>query len=39
VDHAKIGGDLNWASDAAGSSERVGEILQLIVSTRDYQYA
>ena len=39
VDHAKIGGNLNWATDAAGSSERVGEILQLIVSTRDYQYA
>ena len=39
VDHAKIGGNLNWASDAAGSSERVGELLQLIVSTRDYQYA
>ncbi len=39
VDHAKIGGNLNWANDAAGSSERVGEILQLIVSTRDYQYA
>ena len=39
VDHAKIGGSLNWAADAAGSSERVGEILQLIVSLRDYQYA
>ena len=39
VDHAKIGGSLNWASDAAGSSERVGELLQLIVSLRDYQYA
>ena len=39
VDHAKIGGNLNWGSDAAGSSERVGEILQLIVSLRDYQYA
>ena len=39
VDHAKIGGSLNWTTDAAGSSERVGEILQLIVSLRDYQYA
>ena len=39
VDHVKVGGDLNWASDAAGSSERTGELLQLIVSTRDYQYA
>jgi len=39
VDHVKIGGDLNWTSDAAGASERVGELLQLIVSTRDYQYA
>jgi uncharacterized protein (DUF1800 family) len=39
VDHAKVGGNLNWATDAAGSSERVGELLQLIVSTRDYQYA
>ena len=39
VDHAKISGDLNWASDAAGSSERIGEMLQLIVSLRDYHYA
>ena len=39
VDHVKVGGDLNWASDATGSSERAGELLQLIVSTRDYQYA
>ena len=39
VDHAKISGDLNWASDPAGSSERVGELLQLIVSIRDYHYA
>jgi hypothetical protein len=39
VDHAKIGGNLNWASDASGSSERVGEMLQLIVSIRDYHYS
>ena len=39
LDHARISGDLSWASDPAGSSERVGEMLQLIVSLRDYHYA
>ena len=39
VDHATINGDLNWANDSEISSERVSEMLQLIVSLRDYQYA
>ena len=39
LDHARISEDLSWASDPAGSSERVGEMLQLIVSLRDYHYA
>ena len=39
--HAGDQGVLGWASneDARVSSERVGEMLQLIVSLRDYQYA
>ena len=41
ADHASAGGDLRWSTeqDAGISNERVGEMLQLIVSLRDYQYA
>ena len=39
VDHAQINGDLNWGNESETSSERVSEMLQLIVSLRDYQYA
>jgi hypothetical protein len=39
VDH--VGGNLRWATnqDAQRSTERISEMLQLIVSLRDYQYA
>jgi uncharacterized protein (DUF1800 family) len=41
IDHASAGGSLTWgdAQQAAASSDRVSELLQLIVSLRDYQYA
>ncbi len=41
VDHAGADGDLRWGSedDPAVSTERVTEMLQLVVSLRDYQYA
>jgi uncharacterized protein (DUF1800 family) len=41
VDHASPGGALSWSTeqDAEKSSDRVSEMLQLIVSLRDYQYA
>ncbi len=41
VDHAGPGGALRWDSDEeyAASSARVGEMLQLISSLRDFQYA
>ena len=41
ADHARPGGALVWATEweARASRERVGEMLQLIVSLRDYQYA
>jgi hypothetical protein len=41
VDHASTDGALRWGTeqDAAKSAERVSEMLQLIVSLRDYQYA
>jgi hypothetical protein len=40
VDHASAGG-LQWGTDqeVKSSTERVSELLQLIVSLRDYQYA
>ena len=40
VDHARETGDLRWGSgnDTLASAERVGEMLQLIVSLREYQY-
>ena len=37
VDHAKTGGDLDWNAESA--NPRVSEMLQLISSLRDYQYA
>jgi hypothetical protein len=41
IDHASVDGNLNWdaGQDSAKSNERVSEMLQLIVSLRDYQYA
>ena len=41
VDHAAPRGNLQWGTEQqnADSSERVSEMLQLIVSLRDYQYA
>jgi len=41
VDHAGASGALKWGSeqDSAASTHRVSEMLQLVVSTRDYQYA
>ena len=41
VDHARPDGDLRWATEgeASESMGRVAEMLQLIVSLRDYQYA
>jgi hypothetical protein len=41
VDHASAGGGLQWGTDqeVKASTERVSELLQLIVSLRDYQYA
>ena len=38
VDHAATGGALTW-DNASASADRVSELLQLIVSLRDYQYA
>jgi len=40
VDHASEGGALRWGTehDASTSGKRVGEMLQLIASIREYQY-
>ena len=38
VGHATEDGSVQWASNG-GSDQRVGEMLQLIVSLRDYQFA
>ena len=40
VDHAHESGDLKWGTEAQveHSSQRVGEMLQLVVSLREYQY-
>ena len=38
IDHAATGGALIW-DNASASADRVSELLQLIVSLRDYQYA
>ena len=38
IDHAAIDGSLAWG-DADFAAMRVSEMLQLIVSLRDYQYA
>ncbi len=41
VDHASAGGHLRWATnqDVQASTGKVSEMLQLIVSLREYQYA
>jgi uncharacterized protein (DUF1800 family) len=41
IDHASIGGNLTWGSsqETTTSNDRISEMLQLIVSLRDYQYA
>ena len=40
VEHASPSGPLRWGSEREtdNSTERVAEMLQLIVSLRDYQY-
>ena len=40
VDHAKETGNLKWGGEAQAeqSTQRVGEMLQLVVSLREYQY-
>jgi hypothetical protein len=40
VEHAREGGALRWRTeqDASTSSKRVGEMLQLIASLREFQY-
>jgi hypothetical protein len=40
VEHASEGGALRWGTeqDASTSSKRVGEMLQLIASLREFQY-
>ena len=35
--YAREGGQLNWAN-AAQAEERVGQMLQLVVATREYQF-
>ena len=41
IDHASIGGNLTWGNsqETNTSKDRISEMLQLIVSLRDYQYA
>ncbi|MCH8062867.1 MAG: DUF1800 domain-containing protein [Chloroflexi bacterium] len=41
VDHASEGGSLGWDSEqeSESSSQRIGEMLQLVVSLREYQFA
>ena len=41
VDHAKETGTLTWSTqdDVENATNRVGEMLQLVVSLREYQYA
>jgi len=41
VDQAKEWGDIRWDTDAdiAAATKRTGELLQLIVATREYQFA
>ena len=39
IDFAGEQGDYAWDTDASSASRRVGELLQLIVSLREYQYA
>ena len=39
VGHAAETGALSWAAGSEDSSNRVAEMLQLIVATREFQYA
>ena len=42
VSHARPAGTLRWSGseqEVSASAQRVSEMLQLIVSLRDYQYA
>ena len=39
IDFAGEQGDYAWDTDASSATRRVGELLQLIVSLREYQYA
>ena len=38
VSHASEAGSLNWGNQQA-AAQRVGEMLQLIASSREFQYA
>jgi uncharacterized protein (DUF1800 family) len=39
VDHVAMAGDVDFAADGASAAERIRELLQLIVATREYQLA
>ena len=39
VGHASEAGTLRWGAEEQESTQRVGEMLQLVVSLRDYQFA
>ena len=41
IEYAKYGGDFSWDNEASSrvSTERIAELLQLIVALREYQYA
>ncbi len=41
IDYSKEGGDFRWGSEEASeaSTQRIAELLQLIVALREYQYA
>ncbi len=41
IEYAKYGGDFSWDDEASSrvSTERIAELLQLIVALREYQYA
>ena len=39
IRHAEEGGPVRWDDDPAAAAQRVGEMLQVIVATREYQFA
>jgi hypothetical protein len=38
TEHASVDGNMNW-SDEASASQRIGEMMALISSTTEYQFA